>query len=545
MANSSVFVVTTLRLVQLTLVFGLTLIQFFVFWNREPPIDGRPFLPRRTNYTEVEGLTMEDRDHETAIIKPWPNLPSFQPWNLDPDLQPYACEGFFGHGFTEEHRIIESRCKDEDGRTNSSRWSGESDVCGSFRCFFSETLKTSVCEGKNILMNPERIKVSRGGEALDEVIGRQEEEELPEYGEGAFQVQLSRHWHPKLLSSAGVIDEISVDKLMPKGQINQHTLRSLLLNLRSVDSSSIVCSERVHEPTLFVTRYEYANLFHTSTDWFSAYISSRVTGLQHRPHVVFLDGHCKSPMDDAWKAMFSSVTFAKHYSGSVCFDHAIFAPLGYDVPLFKYIDHRLNCPGSSVENLDRKEGLGGVERKMARLREFGEFVARSFETLPGERTSIVDHAQDIRVLFVRREDYLAHPRHNGKPESRLSNEGEVYETLKQWAVEKSVKGLNITIVNGLLAHMSMDEQVQAVKKADVLIGAHGAGMTYLMLAKPSTIVFELLSPKYRRPHFATLSYWMGMDYRVLDMESSFADIDQVMNEMDRILEDVKSRKYVM
>lgn len=49
----------------------------------------------------------------------------------------------------------------------------------------------------------------------------------------------------------------------------------------------------VEEPTLLVTRFEYANLFHTITDWYSAYVSSRVTNLPNRPNVVFLDGHCK------------------------------------------------------------------------------------------------------------------------------------------------------------------------------------------------------------------------------------------------------------
>lgn len=48
----------------------------------------------------------------------------------------------------------------------------------------------------------------------------------------------------------------------------------------------------VDEPTLLVTRFEYANLFHTVTDWYAAYVASRVTGLPNRPHLVFIDGHC-------------------------------------------------------------------------------------------------------------------------------------------------------------------------------------------------------------------------------------------------------------
>ena len=53
------------------------------------------------------------------------------------------------------------------------------------------------------------------------------------------------------------------------------------------------CLQCIEEPKVIVTRFEYANLFHTVTDWYSAYVSSRVTGLPNRPNLVFVDGHCK------------------------------------------------------------------------------------------------------------------------------------------------------------------------------------------------------------------------------------------------------------
>lgn len=61
----------------------------------------------------------------------------------------------------------------------------------------------------------------------------------------------------------------------------------------------------IEEPTLLVTRFEYANLFHTVTDWYSAYVSSRVTGLPNRPKLVFVDGHCMvCVLDSAWLLSF-------------------------------------------------------------------------------------------------------------------------------------------------------------------------------------------------------------------------------------------------
>lgn len=51
--------------------------------------------------------------------------------------------------------------------------------------------------------------------------------------------------------------------------------------------------QRVSTPTVIVTRFEYANLFHTVTDWYNAYITSRITNLKKRPLLIFVDGHCK------------------------------------------------------------------------------------------------------------------------------------------------------------------------------------------------------------------------------------------------------------
>jgi hypothetical protein len=31
-----------------------------------------------------------------------------------------------------------------------------------FRCFYSETLSTSICEGKNMVMNPKKIEMAKG-----------------------------------------------------------------------------------------------------------------------------------------------------------------------------------------------------------------------------------------------------------------------------------------------------------------------------------------------------------------------------------------------
>ncbi|RWW24893.1 hypothetical protein GW17_00010791 [Ensete ventricosum] len=145
------------------------------------------------------------------------------------------------------------------------------------------------------------------------------------------------------------------------------------------------------------------------------------------------------------------------------------------------------------------------------------------------RESFVGH----NVLFVRREDYLAHPRHSGKIESRLSNEQEVFDAIKVWAANQ--ERCKINVVNGLFAHMRVKEQLQAIREASVVIGAHGAGLTHLVAARRKTRVLEIISSMYRRPHFALISEWKGLEYHAINLAGSYAKPAMVIDELSSIM----------
>ncbi|KAG2275272.1 hypothetical protein Bca52824_057827 [Brassica carinata] len=69
-------------------------------------------------------------------------------------------------------------------------------------------------------------------------------------------------------------------------------------------------------------------------NWYSAYVSSRVTGSPNRPHVVFIDGHCTTHLEETWTGLFSGIRYAKNFTKPVCFRHMILSPLGYETALF-------------------------------------------------------------------------------------------------------------------------------------------------------------------------------------------------------------------
>ncbi|PON43311.1 Beta-(1,2)-xylosyltransferase [Parasponia andersonii] len=444
------------------------------------------------------------------FLKPWPILPSYLPWSSQaPEVGPRSCEAYFGNGFTRRVDLLRPE-------TTGSGW---------FRCWFSGTLRSSVCEGGALRMVPEKVKMSKGGEKLEEVIGRSEEEELPDFDAGAFELDGGQRFsgEKRELASKEVLGE-----LVPQGEVLRHTMRGLIESTRIVPAREFECDEWIEEPTLLVTRFEYANLFHTVTDWYSAYVSSRVTGLPNRPHLVFVDGHCTAILEETWKALFSSLRYAKNFSAPVCFRHAVLSPLGYETSLFKGLTEEINCRGTSAQDLWNNPD----DRKTARLSEFGEMIRAAFQ-FPVNRHRIERPISGYNVLFVRREDYLAHPRHGGKVESRLSNEEEVFNSLKNWI--SNHRDCRINLVNGLFAHMPMKEQVRAIQDAHVIIGAHGAGLTHIVSAMPKTVVLEIISSQFRRPHFQLIAQWKGLEYHAINLDGSYANPQVVIQKLSNIM----------
>ncbi|GMJ15972.1 ARABIDOPSIS THALIANA BETA-1,2-XYLOSYLTRANSFERASE, beta-1,2-xylosyltransferase [Hibiscus trionum] len=444
--------------------------------------------------------------------KPWPITPSYLPWSLNPTVALNSCEAYFGNGFTMVADILPAKV----ALRNGSSW---------FRCHYSETLRSSICEGGKIRMDPGKIKMSRGGESLEDVIGRKEEEELPVFKDGAFMVQGNGG---SMLKRMKLVGKEFLDEFIPVKRGSRHPIREAMRSTVIVGANNFDCHEWVEEPTLLVTRFEYANLYHTVTDWYSAYVSSRVTGLPFRPHLVFVDGHCQTQLEETWKALFSSLRFAKSFTGPVCFRHAIFSPLGYETPLFRGLSERIKCRGVSAHDLQQSPDI----HKTARLSEFGEMITAAFG-LPVNRHRAGKAVSGHNVLFVRRENYLAHPRHEGKVEPRLSNEQEVFNSLSSWA--SNHPECKVNLINGLFAYMPMKEQVRAIQDASVIIGAHGAGLTHLVSATPNTVLLEIISKKFQRPHFQLIARWKGLESYGIYLHGSYANPQTVITRLNRII----------
>lgn len=248
----------------------LNLIQFFfvLLKSEEHPV--KP-LNTRSNARQQAG-------------KPWPQLNSFTSWTVNPELSADSCEAFFGNGFTQAFTLLDpgpqirarGSLLKEDTAIRSRRMQ---ELVGSwrqrqvkqalgqvkdefqideqeaqvpkrnkfyqppsrgslFQCFYSQTLRTSICEGTNMIMYPKKIKMSKGGEPLESVIGRNEEEELPYFTPGAFEVIVPETEERRVLFNKSMLD-----RLIPVEQIGQHTMHHLFEQIRTVPVDEVVCAQ--------------------------------------------------------------------------------------------------------------------------------------------------------------------------------------------------------------------------------------------------------------------------------------------------------------
>jgi glycoprotein 2-beta-D-xylosyltransferase len=459
----------------------------------------------------------------------------------DVNDNPSSCNGFFGNGYSDKFDIYKS-----------SSSSG-----GLVKCRGHPTILAMNCELRSVIMHSDKIEMSIGGETLNEVMGRSEEQEVPIFNLGAFEVLESNY--------ESVATSINPDVSLLDGSSSNTNSESTLMGsdllkrnapridqwLKANDKFKFdflekllvlkgeqkrVCSLRVEAPVIFVTRMEYANLFHTSTDWYNVWSAAKLAGLEPTmkykvekltsrslvtpfidspkfpAHIVFLDGHNAGPMDQGWLSLFLSVSYAKHFSGPTCFDHLIYAPFGYVAAISAGIGSRhQDC------------------RTNPYIRAFSDDFVLGLGITPRKTSTCADDGP-AKVVFVQRTHYLAHPRHNGKIVRRLDNEDEIMQALQ--AQTSNIES-GVMLLRGDYASMSITEQVKSVQDACVIAGAHGAGLSHVLFAPPNIHMLEIQPPSFVRPHFIAYSFWSGAHHHTWSIESSIPPVHTVVS---RVLE---------
>lgn len=439
-------------------------------------------------------------------------------WSLNPTDQ---CARYFGNGYEEVFQLTPPPSQAGAAGLACRRHAGTTAV---------------LCSGRSLIMYPSRITMSQGGEDVTAVLGRAEEAEVPRFSDGAFEVYMNGDFDAQNESGDHPGDALAAVRSsnLPRVLERVDKFKLDMLNaMRVVDASQPGqqrgCGRRVREPVIFLTRMEYANLFHTSTDWYNAWSTARIAaftptteyrltkltpsslvgedGVPKLPvHVIFLDGHNASPMDEGWTALFLSVSYAKHFTTSVCFDEVLFAPFGYQSALSMGLQPLMHSCGNS-----------------AHVRQFSNDMVRGLGLLP--RATAMCHLPSTPVLFVRRTHYLAHPRHDGKIVRRLDNEDDIMDALVGHAANADA---GVRVLNGLFSGMTLRQQVEMAQDACVMVGAHGAGLTHILFSPPGVHMLELQPPAFQRPHFISYSMWAGSHSHIWPLSTSTPNPSEVV-----------------
>ncbi|VDP71455.1 unnamed protein product [Schistosoma curassoni] len=270
--------------------------------------------------------------------------------------------------------------------------------------------------------------------------------------------------------------------------------------------------EKTEKIVFLITRVEYANLYHTMTDWYNTYLTMKLLNLSiNNIHLLITDGHPIGNLDEVWYQLFNysisrigayrQITNYIHHNNTnllpilpmnknylLHIHKLVIIPYGYSSPL--YVDKPL------LSNMY--------------IEEFRQFLLQSYHYNMNDNLCykhIVTNYQLPQIIIISRRNYIAHPRNiNGHISRKINNELQLLNQLKQLGFTNS---LIIDFIN-----LTISEQLNLIINTDILIGMHGAGLTYSLLLSNTSMLIELF-PNYcciNNQHFIKFTKLRHIDY---------------------------------
>lgn len=450
------------------------------------------------------------------------------------------CDGLMGYGIEESFFV----CSPEQGLMSqlsqglSMQWLGSTHTStqqssdGTMQCHYNPTTKASFCEARNLQVDASMIEVAKGGEPIPNVQGRKEAKEFPVYSKGAF--QLSQCSLNKTILEDETESNFQGDRKQNK-KLPFHLLD--MMEAVQVTNTANKCAHYEERPTLFVTRYEYANLYHTLTDYYNAYQDAMMavegdSKSMDSINIVFFDGHARGTLDVGWELLFpnADISYVSELSkkqGNTCFRHAIFVSPGYrsGVSIVSFIDETVTpypptylpkC-GKNEWQVDFRERI--IHGAKCRLQLFKGWMVPQHTTDDntggtGKRSATTT---TVRVLFMLRKNHFSHPRMNGATTRQIENEDEVESVLHNVSgrMRNDSHGpVHIDTRRLILEQHDLAEQILIIQQADIVIGMHGAGLSHIFWARPGTLLIELKPPGFEsHGHFEPLTQLAGGLYQ--------------------------------
>ena len=341
---------------------------------------------------------------------------------------------------------------------------------------------------KNVILDSKLARGQKGGENISEVLNQNEESEFYKYQPGFFRLPCSE----------------PVDYVF-KG--DSHHLNSWMRDALLTDATDFRPPADVHvDWTIAITRYEYANMYHTMTDFYNAFLMLQVFNMDpDKVTILIIDGHPSGQLDVTWSHLFGKVKRISDFPQPVLFKNMVWSIVGYESPLD---DHFLG--------------------EVPYVEEFREFFLTRYKVPMNYNLN----CRKLNILLIWRHNYVAHPRNpSGRVSRKIANEGELLEKFKSAFPGHSVRGIQIDVY-------PMKRQLNLIARTDILVGMHGAGLSHAMFLPPHAGLVEMFPSYYtsENRHFIAMATWRKLHYRKWENfdyqretydESTRVDVDAV------------------
>ena len=440
-----------------------------------PPVSAIPASPQPPHSTVALNATSNNRWKQPASTR---------------------CDKQFGNGFGETSQL----CLQSAAATSS------------LVCHHNPLTVSTVCEGSNVRIRNTRMEVSRGDEEIASVRGRTEEKEFPVYKPGALAVDCQQPQPAPAMQYPVYRDHIAG----MFGSIEYGPFGG---------SAGEKCLEEVDE-AIILTRYEYANLYHTMTDLYNTYQAMQMFAQSARPPLVlFMDGHSKGLMDTVWPTLFSpNVRYIMHMPATLCIRHAVFVSPGYGSALSPsmFTGDSASCVAHPLV----MDFAAFVQRKY-RLGQEDSNEKVVVKDVTGQLVELAgnDDAQPL-VSFIVRRSYLSHPRVKLDATERTMRDE--LPTLK--AIQEALAAYAIRFHAFDFTQLPLHTQLNVLYHSTLLSGIHGAALSYILLLPQHVSLLELMPASYAaREHFRYFAVWSGHEYdalRLTDGGSSGFTVDR-------------------
>ncbi|XP_053382403.1 uncharacterized protein LOC123544387 [Mercenaria mercenaria] len=323
----------------------------------------------------------------------------------------------------------------------------------------------------NVTLFPtRRNKISsqaKGGEEIKEVLNQGEDKENYQFNSDFLEMECKN------------------DVDVGSHSLKTMWLKSLKLVPAKQSESKNLSLKYIEKYVIAVRRQDYANLHNWVRNIYNTFLMMMHFRIQPKDvSVLFMDGHPWTELDKAWEVLYNKPVRVGRMQQSVNYQNFI---LGFQ---------ENHGPITEFHN-----------QQVSYIEEFRSFVFSQFNLDPSDKLD----CSKPRITLIIRRNAVYHPRNVvGNVGRKIFNEAELINDLMKAFPNACVKP-------SLMEALPMRSQLDVIKRTDILIGMHGAGMSHVTFLPKHAGVLELFAKGFKngRPWFEcfnSIAKWRNLQY---------------------------------